>query len=401
MKKNNIKRISILEKKYINEVLKYSFRSSKNSLMTKKFENEFARIYKSKYAISFVNGTATMHACLEALNIGVGDEVIVPPLTMASTSMAVLHANATPVYADVDPDTFLISPEEIEKKINSRTKAIITVSLYGLSPQMDKIKEIAKKKKIFIIEDNAEAFLSFFKNKLVGKFGDFASFSFQSSKHLTSGEGGVVITDNKKLANNLRRVQSLGYSNLSGSKVKIDKDTIQHPSYARHSSLGWNYRMPDLCSAVAYAQCKKIKPLVNQRIKVGKLFSRTVKKYESWFKEQFVTTNCKSSYWCWTVKLETKKVSWEKFRQKFIENGGHPFYAAWKLTYLEPMFSNKNLQHRENFIRKSIYRSYKKGLCPVAEEIQPKLLQFKTNYWNFNDAVKQAKILKKTLDYFN
>lgn len=399
--KKKISRISSLEKKYINEVLNNSFRSSKNSLMTKKFENEFAKIYNSKYAISFTNGTATMHACLEALNIGIGDEVIVPPLTMASTSMAVLHANATPVFADIDPDTFLINPKEIEKKITPRTKAIITVSLYGLSPKMDEIKKIAKKNKIFIIEDNAEAFLSFFKNKLVGKFGDFASFSFQSSKHLTSGEGGIVITDNKKLANNLRRVQSLGYSNLSGSNVKIDKSVIQHPSFARHSSLGWNYRMPDLCSAVAFAQCKKIKPLVNQRIKVGKLFSKTAKKYKSWFKEQQVNQDSKSSYWCWSVKLDTKKVSWEKFRKEFIKKGGDAFYGAWRLTYLEPMFSEKNLQHREKFIKKSILKRYKKGLCPIAEKVQPKLIQFKTNYWNFKDAIKQSKILKKTLDHFN
>ena len=124
------------------------------------FESTFAKCFGVNHAIGFTNGTATMHASLEAWGIGSGDEVIVPPLTMAATSFAVLQANATPVFADVDINTFQISAESIEKNITDKTKAIITVSLFGLSPDMDKIMSIAKKHNLKVLEDNAECFFS-------------------------------------------------------------------------------------------------------------------------------------------------------------------------------------------------------------------------------------------------
>ena len=131
---------------------------------------------------------------------------------------------------------------------------------------------LAKKYSLKVIEDNAECFLGTFKGKLAGNWGDCASFSFQSSKHLTSGEGGIVITKDKKLASKIRQIQSLGYAGLDASKAKITKDDIQNPNYSRHISLGWNYRMPELCCAVAFAQVERIEELVERRIKVAKIF---------------------------------------------------------------------------------------------------------------------------------
>ena len=196
MEINTLKRIGSNELKYVTEVLSTEFRSSSGATFMRRFEEKFTDIFDIKYGISFVNGTATMHAALEALGIGVGDEVIVPPLTMSATTFAVLQANATPIFADVNSDTFQIDPNSIEKLITPNTKAIITVALYGLCPDMDPIISLAKKNGIFIIEDNAECFLGKYKNQLVGTLGDCASFSFQSSKHLTSGEGGIIITKN-------------------------------------------------------------------------------------------------------------------------------------------------------------------------------------------------------------
>ena len=191
--------------KYLKQVIKSEFCTSSGAKMMNLLENKFAKIFQSKHAISFVNGTATMHAALEAMGIGKNDEVIVPPLTMSSTAFAVLQANATPIFADIDLETFLIDPESIKKLINKKTKAIITVALYGLSPDIEKIRKLSSK--IKIIEDNAECFLGKYKNKLVGTLGDCASFSFQSSKHITSGEGGMIITSNETLANKIRKVQ--------------------------------------------------------------------------------------------------------------------------------------------------------------------------------------------------
>ena len=387
------------ELKYLKEVLATEFRSSQGSVMTGRLEEAFASRFGSKYAIAFVNGTATMHAALEAYGIQPGDEVIVPPLTMSATTFAVLQANATPVFADVDPDTFQISAASIAERITPRTRAIITVALYGLSPDMDPIIELARKHDLFVIEDNAECFLGTYKGKMVGTLGDCASFSFQSSKHLTSGEGGMIVTDSLELAGKIRRVQSLGYAGVSATKGKITKKDIQDPDYSRHVTMGWNYRMPELCAAVALAQLENIDELVGRRIDVAGMFEEAVRGF-NWFVPQHTGNEYQNSYWTWVARLDRPDISWHQFRDRFLESGGNGVYAAWKLTYLEPMFQKMNLLGREKFIAAENRASYKKGLCPVAESIAPRLLQFKTNYWDMAAAEKQAEILRMTLQSF-
>jgi perosamine synthetase len=393
------KRIFGNELNYLKKVIKTQFRTSSGAKMMSLLEKTFAKKFNRRFAISFVNGTATMHAALEAMGIGKGDQVIVPPLTMSSTAFAVLQANATPVFADVDLNTFLIDPNSVKKLINKKTKAIITVALYGLSPDIDKIRKIAKN--IKIIEDNAECFLGYYKNKLVGTKGDCASFSFQSSKHITSGEGGILITSKKLLADKIRQVQSLGYMGLNSKKSKIDKSKLLNPDYNRHFSLGWNYRMPELCSAVALAQLENIDLLVKRRIKVADIFLKEARNYDRWFVPQKVPSNCKHSYWTLAVKLETNNFSWKEFTDKFRQFGGDNVYAAWKLSYQEPAFRNLRFLGREKLIKKKFLLNYsRKSLCPNAEYLQPRLLQFKTNYWKISRAYKQANVLKKTLEFF-
>ena len=389
-------RVGDLERKYVLDVLDSQFRSSKGANYMTKFENAFKEKFESKFAISHVNGTATMHSVLEAMGIGVGDEVIVPPLTMSATSLAVLHANATPVFADVDIDTFNIDSKSIEQNITEKTKAIITVALYGLSPDMDPIMNLAKKYNLLVIEDNAQAFLSYYKNKLVGTFGDAASFSFQSSKHLSAGEGGITTTNNQDLAIRIRKVTGLGYKNISATKARISKDEIQHPSFERHDYIGWNYRMSELNCAVALAQTERAEELINPRKEIGRMFESVVSGYE-WFKPQFVGKGYDSSYWTFACKLETDHVSWDDFRKEFLKRGGDKYYGAWQLTYNEPLFRDRLFRQRD----KVITQKYRKGLCPISEIIQPQIKQFKTNYSNIFDAENQAKILKETLENFN
>ena len=387
------------ELKYLQEVLAAEFRSSKGAMMVRNLEEAFARRFDSPYAIAFINGTATMHAALEAYGIQPGDEVIVPPLTMSSTTFAVLQANATPVFADVDPHSFQISASSITERVSSKTRAIITVALYGLSPDMDPIMEIAKAHGLFVIEDNAECFLGTYKGKMVGTLGDCASFSFQSSKHLTSGEGGMVITRNQELAENIRKVQSLGYTGVSATEGKITKKDIQDPNYSRHVTMGWNYRMPELCAAVALAQLEQIDELVGRRVDVAKMFEEAARGYD-WFVPQAVGKDYTHSYWTWVARLKRQDVSWHRFRDRFAQNGGDGVYAAWKLTYLEPMFQTMNLLGRERFITAENRAKYREGLCPVAERIVPQLLQFRTNYWDMAAAERQAEVLRRTLQSF-
>ena len=223
-------RIGELEKKYVLEVLDTQFKSSKGADMMTKLEEAFAEKFNAKYAISHVNGTATMHTALLAAGVGPGDEVIVPPLTFAATAFVVLFVGATPIFADIEKDTYTISPNSIEEKITSKTKAIIPVSIYGLSADIDKIMELANSNDLIVIEDNAECFLGENNNRIVGSIAHISSFSFQASKHLTSGEGGMIITDNKEFAEKVRKFNSLGYTNIGAEKAKITKKEIQDPT---------------------------------------------------------------------------------------------------------------------------------------------------------------------------
>ena len=362
-----------------------------------RIETAFAKRFGSRFAISFCNGTATMHAALEAAGIGAGDEVIVPPLTMSSTSLAVLHANATPVFADVDRRSWVIDPAAIAANITPQTKAIITVALYGLSPQMAPIMDLARKHKLVVIEDNAQAFLSYCDGRLAGTIGHCGSFSFQGSKHMTAGEGGMITTDDEDFAVRIRKTAGLGYTTLGSKKAKITKEEIQHPSFERHDYLGWNYRPSELCCAVALAQLERLDELVNIRVESARLLREAIETSGSeLLRPQYIPDNCISSYWTLACELDIGRVPWEEFRERFCGLGGHKFYAAWQLTHLEPLFRKGLFGARSQFIK----RQYGPGCCPNAEILQPRLVQFKTNFWRISDAEQQAEILQRTLKSF-
>lgn len=389
-----MKRITSLEKKYVEEVLKNQFKTSKNNIYNKKLEDAFSEKIKMPYSITHVNGTATMHTALAALGIKEGDEVIVPPLTMSSTSLCVLHNNSIPIFADVDKNTFNIDPKSINKLITKKTKAIITVALYGLSPEYNEILKICDENNLFLIEDNAESFLSTYHDKNVGTFGDFSSFSFQASKHLTTGEGGMLCTKNEEFANNARRFSSLGYGGIDAKKGKISKSDIQNPEYKRHVSFGFNYRMSELCAAVGLAQVERSDELVNSRIKSSKYFLDAISDNELLI-PQFTPEYCKNTFWSLSLVLNVKNPDdWHKFRSLYDNNGGDGYYGAWALTYFEPFFQN-SIQSK-----KQIWQKFKSGLCPNAEYLQPRLIQLKTNYWELGEAENQAEILRKTIKQF-
>lgn len=391
-----MKRITEIERKYVLEALDNEFNTSLNSVFNSRLEKRFSEIYNVKYAIGHVNGTATMHTALAALGVKTGDEVIVPPLTMSSTALAVLQNNSIPVFADVDLKTFNIDPDSIKRNITKKTKAIISVSLYGLPPNYDKLQKICKDNNIFLIEDNAECFLGKYKGKIVGQFGDFASYSFQASKQITSGEGGMLITNNDNLADKARKFSSLGYAGVSAYQGKITRKDIQDPNYNRHISLGFNYRMSEVNAAVVLGQLERSDELVENRIKVAKIFDEVVNDTDLLIK-QVEPQGYKNVYWSYSMIINTKnpKMDWYKLRDLFQKNGGDGYYAAWKLSYMEPLFLN-NVQNMPD-----IWQKYDQGLCPNAEYLQPRMIQMKTNYWNLDDAEKQADILHKTVKDFN
>lgn len=390
-----MERISDLEKQYVMEALENEFETSKNSMFNNKLEESFAKKFNSKYAIGHCNGTATLHVALLSCGVGEGDEVIVPPLTMSSTSIPVVLCGAIPVFADCDINTFQISADSIEKCITEKTKAIITVSLYGLAPDYDQILSICKKHNLTLIEDNAECFLGEYKGKLVGEFGDFASYSFQASKHITTGEGGMLTTNNKELADKARQFNCLGYAGVNAEEGKITKNDIQDPQYSRHVTFGFNYRMSELQAACALGQLERAEELVQRRIEVANIFDEAIENQDI-LKRQFEPEGCKNSYWTYAIVLDTDNPTkdWYTFRDLFQENGGDNYYAAWKLSYNEPAYQNI-LQKQSG-----VWQKYDENCCPNAEYLQKRMIQLKTNYWNLEEAKEQANILKKTIkDY--
>jgi len=386
-------RIGDKERAYVLEVLESQFRTSAGSLMTKRLEQKFAEVFQSKFALAFVNGTATMHAALAAAGVGPGDEVIVPPLTMASTSFAVLHTNAVPTFADIDPHTWTIDPISIEERITPRTRAIIPVDIYGLAPDMEAVMDIATRHNLFVLEDAAQCFLGYYKGRVVGSIAHASSFSFQSSKHMTSGEGGMITTNDEELANKIRRFNSLGYASVGAGagKGKITKETIQDHHYERHVSVGWNYRMPELCAAVALGQLERLQELVDMRVRVAELYAEAVRGCE-WLVPQATPDGSLHSYWTYAIKLD-EGFDWHEFRSKYMEFGGDGIYGAWQLTYLEPAFRGVKFDPQQA-------QEFGSGICPVAESLQPKLLQFKTNYMDLEEATRAANALRRTIRHF-
>lgn len=395
-----LKRIGDIEAANVKDVLDNQFSSSSGSFYTKKLELEFSSYYKNYNSIAFINGTATMHAALEAAGIGVGDEVIVPPLTMAATTLAVLQANATPIFADVDPDTFQIDPTDIRRKITENTKAVISVALYGGAPKLDEIANICAEKNLFFLEDNAECFGGILNDIPIGCFGDAASFSFQSSKHLTSGEGGMLVVRDANLADKVRSFQSLGYAGLDRKNSKIDKNVIQSPNYKRHSAFGFNYRMPELCAAVALGQVIKLNELISARINVAKKYEEVAEKFGAIIIPQKNYSNSLNTYWTWTFKLN-RNIPWDIFRSKFIQFNGKAFYGAWTLTYNEPFMKNLNLNGRQEFLTLNGLEKLRCPECPNAEDIQPRLCQLQTNFFDEISVTKQVNALYKTLKDFD
>lgn len=390
-----MERMGNLEKKYVCDVIDRAFSTSQNSFYNNKLEKSFAERFSEKYAIGHTNGTSTLHTAVAACGIKAGEEVIVPSLTMSSTCLGPLQNGSIPVFADVDKETFCLDPASVEKCITPKTKAVLPVSLYGGVPDYDGLLAVCKKHNLKLIEDNAECFLGEYKGRLVGTIGDFASFSFQASKHLTAGEGGMLITNDLDLANSARTFNTLGYAGVSATQGKITRESIQDPKYSRHINFGFNYRMSELQAAVALAQLERAEELVERRIEVARLFEQAVAGSDL-VTVQKTLPNCKNTYWAYSMVLKTDnpETDWYKFRDLFKKNGGDGYYAAWKLGYEEPFY--------QNTVQKmpGVWQKYNKDLCPVAEYLQPRMIQLKTNYWDIAEAEKQAEILAKTLKEF-
>lgn len=395
----NTWRFSGNELDYIREVIDSGFGSGTSGSMNNRFEVAFAKEIGAKYAITFNSGTSTLHAALHALGANAGDEVIIPPLTVISDIDVILAQNAIPVFADIDPDTFNIDPEDIARHISPRTKAIMPVSLYGLSCDLDPILKMAHKNGIGVINDAAQAFGTMYKGRPIANIADITSYSLENSKHITTGDGGIVVTDNEDYAVKMRKFNSLGYAAMKSGdgRIRINKDIFQDPDYKRHDSFGFNYRMPEVAAALGLAQTERLDDFVNLRIAIGGLYKEAISNCD-YLIPQHTPEGYINTYWAFAVKYERDDVSWHKFRDKYIEFGGDGIYAAWALIYDETFIASGDFRR----LCPPYYSDlkYPKGLCPNAEKVQPKLMQFVTNYGSVEEAEPKVEALVKTIRFF-
>jgi len=390
------------EYNYVKEVLDSGFASGTSGNMNTRLERAFAEKMGMKYAITFNSGTTTLHSALWALGVGYGDEVIVTPLTVISCMNAILYCHAIPVFADVDPDTFLMDTEDVKRKITSKTKAIMPVHLYGQVCNMTEIMDIAKKHDLKVVEDCAQCFLGTHAGQIGGTIGDVGSWSFENSKHLTTGDGGIITCNDEQLGDTIRKLNSQGFRNATAisGKIRVSKDIFQEPSYKRHSMFGFMYRLPEVAAALGLAQLEKLDWFIEKREQMANMYLDVIDSTGcEWLKPQQITSKGdRNVYYTFAAKFLNDDISWRDFRKKYTENGGDGIYAAWTLCYLEDciddvkrILTNMKLDNRLNT---------ENGICPFAERIQPQLMQFTTNQKDKDEMTKQADALYQTIKYY-
>ena len=377
------------ERKYIEEVLSTGFRAGSDGAFTMRLEKFFSKVYKVKYGISFNSGTTTLHSILLAMGCTEGDEILTPALTPAMCGLAPHYTGATPVYVDSLADTFLMDPEDIKRKITSKTKVIFVTHMYGAVCDMRSIMAIAKKHNLMVLEDCAQCHMGRTDDGLLaGTIGDAGSWSFENSKQLTCGDGGIVTTDNEELAGKIRRLGGLGFKTLTATsgKVRTDRDLLQNPSWERFESVGYNYRMGQLAAAVALAQMEQNDYFIGLRRDSGFAYTKAILNSDL-LTAQHVNKGYTNTYYTFSAKFngDQYNITWEDFRKKFMEFGGDGIYAASQLIQKEPAFYNNNIGY---------------GETPVAEGLQKRLMNFTTNQANSYEREVQVDAMQKTLKYF-
>lgn len=334
----------------------------------KELEGLIRKYFGVKFVVSVNSATAGLHVALGACGIGPGDEAIVPPYTMSASATAIIMQNAVPVFADIDEDTFCISPDSIEKKITPRTKAIVVVHLFGYPADMSRIMKIAKKHDLFVIEDSAQAPGAVYKGRLTGTIGDIGVFSLNQHKTITSGEGGFAVTNNKKLALRMQLMRNHGEVIVDSMGVK-DIDNI----------VGFNYRMTELEAAVAVGQFRRLDSLNEHRIKLAEYLTRELSKFE-WLKPPKTEKSNKHVYFSYAARFDSAKIGVSRdLFVKALNAEGIPFGTGYvRPIYMEPIYKKKIGYGKEGcpfkcgFYKGSV--EYRKGDCPVCERVYEKEL---------------------------
>ena len=292
-------------KKYVLDCIESEWVSSSGKYLDE-FEKKWSSYCGAKEGISVTSGTTALQVSFKSLNLKSGDEVIMPSFTIISCAMAIIEAGGTPILVDCDKDTWCMNVDEVKKKITKRTKAILVVHMFGHPVDMDGIMSLAKEKGVFVIEDAAEAHGATYKNKKVGSFGDLACFSFYANKLITTGEGGMVLANNKKLGERIRSLRNLGF--------KRERRFL-------HTEIGYNYRMTNIQAALGVSQIEKIEEHVRIKRKNTKLYNDTLTKMSLPLRLPIEKDYARSVFWMYGIVIENKKLDAKKLADKLFQNG--------------------------------------------------------------------------------
>ncbi|MCX6814145.1 MAG: DegT/DnrJ/EryC1/StrS family aminotransferase [Candidatus Aenigmarchaeota archaeon] len=295
------------------------------------FENDFSRYVGTKFAAAVSSGTSALQIGLQSLGIQKGDEVITSPFTFAATANAIIHCGARPVFADIDSKTFNLDPEKI--KVSQRTKAVVCVHLYGQPCEMDSLTKVCRDNKLKLVEDAAQAVGAEYRGRKIGTFGTVSTFSFYATKNLTTGEGGMILTSQKDIA----------------EKSKIIRNQGQTEQY-RHEIISYNFRMTDIQAAIGIEQLKKVEYLNKKRAENARFLTDSLSSLNG-IETPFVPRHVKHVYHQYTIKVQKGRDS----LLNFLNNHG----IGARIYYPQPLYLQPPY----------VKMGFKKGLCPVTEEI--------------------------------
>ena len=320
------------ELRNVEDAIRTNWISSKGKYIPE-FEEKFARYCDAKYGVTTTNGTTALHLALACIGIEPGDEVIIPNFTIISTALAVHYLGAKPIFVDVEEETGNIDVKKIEEKITPKTKAIMPVHIYGHPCDMDEINELAKKYKLYVIEDAAEAHGAEYRGKKVGAIGNIGCFSFYSNKLITTGEGGMIITNDEKIYKKAQSLKDLAF----GKENRFE-----------HEEIGFNYRMTNIKAAIGVGQMKKINIFLEKKIENAQLYNSLLKNIPG-IKIPFTKDYVKNSYWMYTIRVDPSfGISKNEMRKKLLEEGIDTRDYFFPLNE-QPIFRKLGISSNEEF----------------------------------------------------
>lgn len=346
----------------------------------REFEKECEKYFKVKHAITVNSWTSGLIAALGALDIEPGDEVIVSPWTMSASATAILHWNAIPVFADIEPETFNIDPRSIEKNITPHTKAIMAIDIFGHSADMEAIMKIAERHNLKVISDTAQAPGAFYKNVYAGTVAHIGGYSLNYHKHIHSGEGGVIVTNDDVLADRMRLIRN------HAEVVVEDKGVTK-----LNNMIGYNFRLGELESAIGIEQLKKLKSLVSSRQRLAERLTKGLAGLRG-LRLPIVKEDCSHVYYVYPLILDVELLGCTREAiADALQAEGVAVSPKYQNIHLLPMYQKKMAYGSKGFpwssevSRRDV--NYAKGICPIAEELNDKTyLGFGMCVYDLNDS---------------